>query len=119
MSRVSELLKLPGTVASGVFSRKGILTEFEGPFSTPDAELAARLCAANIITMEMQGRLLAGLAERPGWDRCYGWAMWGPEMAIITVSDGMCAIRLEDASLKQVIGAMRAAAGVIDIESSE
>lgn len=112
MSRVSELLKLPGTVASGVFSRKGIMTEFEGPFPKPDAELAVRLCAANTITMEMQGRLLAELSGTPGWDNCYGWAMWGPEMAIITVSDSMCAIRLKDASLKQVIWAMRAAAGV-------
>ena len=112
MSSVSELLKVPGTVASGVFSRKGILTEFEGPFSKADAELAARLCAANTITMEMQGRLLAELAGTPGWDSCYGWAMWGPEMAIVTVSDNMCAIRLEDASLKQVIRTMRAATGV-------
>lgn len=113
MSRVSELLKLPGTVASGLFSRKGILTEFEGPFSSPEAELAARICAANTITMEMQGRLLTNLAGTPGWDSCYGWAMWGPEMAIITVVDSMCAIRPESASFNQMISAMRDAADIV------
>ena len=57
MSRASELMKLPGAVAAGVFSRKGLLDDFEGPFSQAQAELLMNLCASMTITMEMQGRL--------------------------------------------------------------
>jgi len=56
MSRASELMKLPGAVAAGVFSRKGMLDEFEGPFPEAQAELLMNLCASMTITMEMQGR---------------------------------------------------------------
>ncbi len=41
MSRSSELLKLSGAMAAGLFSRKGLLEEFEGSFSMTDAQSMA------------------------------------------------------------------------------
>ena len=38
MSRTSELVKLPGTVAAALFSRKGFLEEFEGTLTEAEAE---------------------------------------------------------------------------------
>jgi len=111
MSRASELMKLPGAVAAGVFSRKGLLNDFEGPFPQAQAESLMSLCASMTLTMEMQGRLLADLAGAPGWDTCEGWTLWGPEMSLVTVRDSTCVVSLSETSLQEVISTMRAAAG--------
>lgn len=112
MSRVSELMKLPGVVAPGVFSRKGILEDFEGPFPEAEAELLVHLCSSVTLTMEMQGHLLSVLAEKPGWDACQAWLMWGPEMSLVSVRDSMCVVRLRETSFREVISAMSVAAGI-------
>ncbi|HUW27333.1 MAG TPA: DUF2173 family protein [Sulfuriferula sp.] len=112
MSRSSELLKLPGVMAAGLFSRKGLLEEFEGPFPEVEAEAMASLCSSIAHTMEMQGLLLDRLANKSGWESCYGWAMWGPEMCIASVRDSMCIMHLQKASFDEVISAMRQSAGV-------
>lgn len=112
MSRVSQLMKLPGVVASGVFSRKGVLEDFEGPFQHPEASSLMHLCSSVTIAMEMQGRLLSILGEEPGWDACHAWIMWGPEMSLVAVHDSMCVVQVPAASFQEVIKAMRMAAGV-------
>lgn len=112
MSRSSELLKLPGTMAAGLFSRKGLLEEFEGPFPMTEAQSMASLCSSITLTMEMQGLLLDRLANKSGWESCYGWVMWGPEMGIASVRDSMCILQLRKASLDEVISVMRQSAGV-------
>jgi len=112
MSRSSELLKLSGAMAAGLFSRKGLLEEFEGPFSMTDAQSMASLCSSITLTMEMQGLLLDRLANKSGWESCYGWAMWGPEMCITSVRDSMCILHLQKASFGEVISTMRQSAGV-------
>ena len=106
MSRASELVKLPGTVAAGLFSRKGFLEEFEGALTEAEAGEMVHLCAAITLTMEMQGRLLGRMADQSGWDSCYGWITWGPEMSIVTVHDSMCIVQGKQTSFNQVIKAM-------------
>ena len=106
MSRAFELVKLPGTVAAGLFSRKGFLEEFEGVMTEAEAGEMAHLCAAITLTMEMQGRLLGRMAGQSGWDSCYGWMTWGPEMSIVTVHDSMCIVQGKQTSFNQVIKAM-------------
>lgn len=110
MSRASELVKLPGTVAAGLFSRKGFLEEFEGQITEIEAGEMVHLCAAITLTMEMQGRLLGRMAGQSGWDSCYGWMTWGPEMSIVAVHDSMCIVQGQQASFNRVIKAMTAAA---------
>ena len=112
MSRSSDLLELPGAIAGGIFSRKGFLEEFEGPFPDSEAAGLAGLCSAITLTMEMQGRLLDRLTGEPGWDGCRGWATWGPERAIVAVNDGMCIVDARATSFNDVFSAMRSAAGV-------
>ena len=112
MSRASELMKLPGAVAAGVFSRKGLLNDFEGPFPEAQAALLMNLCASMTLTMEMQGRLLADLTGVPGWGTCEGWILWGPEMSLLTVGDSACVVSLGETSLQEVISTMRAAADI-------
>jgi len=106
MSRASVLVKLPGTVAAGLFSRKGFLEEFEGALTEAEAGEMVHLCAAITMTMEMQGRLLSRLADTSGWNTCYGWITWGPEMSIVTIHDSMCIVEGRQTSFNQVIKAM-------------
>jgi roadblock/LC7 domain-containing protein len=110
MSRTSELLNLPGVVATGLFSRKGFLEEFEGALTEAEAVEMVGLCTAITMTMEMQGRLLGRMVDQSGWDSCYGWMTWGPEMSIVTVHDSMCIVQGQKASFNQVIEAMTASA---------
>ncbi len=116
MSRTSELVKLPGTVAAGLFSRKGFLEEFEGTLTQTEAEEMAGLCAAITLTMEMQGRLLGRLADQSGWDDCYGWVTWGPEMSIVAIHDSLCVVQGGQASFNQLVKAMTESAGTEPIK---
>jgi len=111
MSRTSELVKLPGTVAAALFSRKGYLEEFDGALTEAEAGEMVNLCTAITMTMEMQGRLLARLAGKSGWNSCYGWMTWGPDMAIVTIHDSMCIVQGRQTSFNQVIKSMTESAG--------
>jgi len=117
MSRSSELLELPGAVAAGLFSRKGFLEEFEGPFPASEAAGLAGLCSAITLTMEMQGLLLECLTGEPGWAGCYGWAAWGPGSAIVAVGDSMCIVQTPATSFDALFSAMRMAAGIKESET--
>jgi len=110
MSRTSELMKLPGTVAAGLFSRKGLLEELEGALTEAEAVEMVGICTAITMTMEMQGRLLGRMADQSGWDSFYGWMTWGPEMSIVTIYDSMCIVHGRQTSFNQVIKAMRESA---------
>lgn len=45
MSKTSDLLELPGDVAAGIFSRKGLLEDFERAFTEIEALGMVKLCA--------------------------------------------------------------------------
>ena len=106
MSRTSELMKLPGTVAAGIFSRKGLLEEFEGALTEAEAGEMANLCAAVTMSTEMQGRLLGRMADQLGWDACYCWMTWGPDMSIVAIHDSVCLVRGRETSFNRLIKAM-------------
>lgn len=110
MSRTSELVKLPGTVAAALFSRKGFLEGFEGSVTEAEAEKMAILSAAITLTMEMQGRLLGRMVDQSGWESSYGWMTWGPEMSFVAIHDSVCIVRGQQASFNQVIKAMKESA---------
>ena len=110
MSRTSELLDLPGVAAAGLFSRKGFLEEYEGALTEAEANEMVSLCTAITMMLEMQGRLMDRMVDQSGWDSCYGWMTWGPEMAIVTVHDSMCIVQGQNVSFNQLIQAMTASA---------
>lgn len=109
MSRASELLKLPGVVSAGVFSRKGYVEEFEGTLGEAEVAEMMELCAALTMTMEMQGRLLQRMPGQSGWS-VHGWMTWEPERAVVTMHDSTCVVQGRHTSFNQLIKAMTAAA---------
>jgi len=111
MSRTSELMKLLGVEAAGLFSRKGFLEEFEGAMTNAEATVMANLCADVTMNIELQGRLLGRLADdASGWDG-YGWITFGPDRAVVAVRDNACMVKSSQASLNQVIKTMTESTG--------
>ena len=113
MSRTTELMKFPGVSGVTLFSRKGYPDDFSGLSETEATEMAT-LCAAITMTVEMQGRMLERVSDRPGWENCCGWMMWGPEQSVFAVRDSACIARAAEVPFKRLIDAMEAqAAGQI------
>lgn len=110
MSRTTELMKLRGVVAAGLFSRKGFLEEFEGTMTEAEASEIANLCADVTMNVELQGRLLGRLADTPGWDG-NGWITFGPDMAVVAIRDSACMVKSGQTSFNQLIKAMSESAG--------
>jgi roadblock/LC7 domain-containing protein len=106
MSRTSELMELPGVVAAGMYSRKGLLEEFEGGLPEAEAVGLVNLCSAITLIMEMQGRLLGRMAGQSGWNSSCAWMMWGPDKAIVSVRDSVCVAQAGHTSFNQLIQAM-------------
>lgn len=115
MSRTTELVKFPGVRAATIFSRKGYPDEFEG-LSEAEAVEIATLCAAITMTVEMQGRMLARMSGRPGWENCCGWMMWGPEQSVFAVRDSACIAHPAEVPFKRLIEAMEASAAAQPIQ---
>lgn len=105
MSTSSEMLKLPGVAAAGVFSRKGFLEEFEGTMTVAEATEIMNLSADVTLSVELEGRLLGRLADAAGWD-CQGWVTFGPDMSVVSVRGSTCIVNNGQASFNQVIKAM-------------
>jgi roadblock/LC7 domain-containing protein len=116
MSRTTELVKLPGAVAAALYSRKGYLEESDGALTAAEAAEIASLCTAITMTLEMQCSLLNRVAGKPGWNVCYGWMSWGPEMSLVTVHDSTCIVRARAASFNDLFRAMTEAAVVEPIK---
>ena len=112
MTAASDLLKLPGAIAAGQFSRKGQVDEFAGSLAENEVVLLAGLCSAIALTMEMQGKLLDRLTGKSGWRDCYGWATWGPEAGIVSVGESFCVMQTGPASFNAVFQALRVAEGI-------
>src|SRR5512143_3441990 len=110
MSRTSELTRLPGVAAAGLFSRKGFLEEFEGTMTVAEATEMANLCSDITMNIELQGRLLGRLADKAAWDG-QGWITFGPDMAVVAIGDSACMVKSGQASFNQVIRAMAESAG--------
>jgi roadblock/LC7 domain-containing protein len=112
MSRTTELMAVPGVVAAGIYSRKGLMAQFEGDLPEAEAVGLVNLCSALTLIMEMEGRLLGRIASQPGWNGRCAWMMWGSEKAIMSVDDTVCVAQAGSTSFNQLMRAMQVSAGV-------
>jgi Uncharacterized conserved protein len=112
MSRTTDLMAVPGVVAAGMYSRKGLMEQFEGGLPEAEAVGLVNLSSAITLIMEMQARLLGRIAEQSGWDGRCAWMMWGSEKAIVTVGDTVCVAQSGATSFNQLIQAMQVSAEV-------
>ncbi len=115
MSHSSDLLKEPGVVGAGLYSRKYLLRELEGTFSSNEGVRMATFCAAITQIMETQGLLLDRITAKQGWENCTGWVMWGNEASIITVGESMCVVKTQTASFNNLVSIMKKALDSVDV----
>lgn len=115
MSHSSDLLKQPGIIAAGLYSRKYLMREMEGPFSSDEGVRMATFCSAITQIMEMQGLLLDRLSGNSGWGNCTGWMMWGTETGVITVGESMCIAKTRNTSFNQLVSIMKEALDTIEV----
>ncbi|MHB0989668.1 MAG: DUF2173 family protein [Burkholderiales bacterium] len=115
MSHSSDLLKETGVIAAGLYSRKYLMRELEGPFSSDQGVRMATFCAAITQIMEMQGLLLNRISGKPGWENCMGWIMWGAETSVITIGESMSIVQTNNTSFNKLVSVMTNALDTVEV----
>ncbi|HET9113799.1 MAG TPA: DUF2173 family protein [Burkholderiales bacterium] len=115
MSHSSDLIKETGVIAAGLYSRKYLVRELEGPFSSDQGVRMATFCAAITQIMEMQGLLLNRMSGKPGWENPVGWILWGPEASVVTIGESMSVAKTHDASFNKLVSVMKKALDTVEV----
>lgn len=115
MSHSSDLLEQPGVIAAGLYSRKYLLREMEGPFSSDEGSKIAALCSVTTQIMEKQGLLLSRISGKHDWENCIGWIMWGNEISVVTVGESMCVVKNQNTSFNKLVSVMKEALDTVEV----
>lgn len=81
LSKLKELLELPGAVAAGEFSENGRLLSYAGEISEKAAEIAALMAAANKAMGNMQAKGWSSYTGKEGFYPVQGFAVAGGKYA--------------------------------------
>ncbi|OIF90629.1 hypothetical protein A7M93_20835 [Acinetobacter baumannii] len=77
LSKLKELMSLPGAVAAGEFSDDGRLLAYYGNIDEKSAEIAAMMCAANKLMGSMQAKGWSAYTGQDGFYPTVGFAVAG------------------------------------------
>ncbi|WP_461829503.1 DUF2173 family protein [Aquifex sp.] len=81
LSKLKELMSLPGAVAAGEFTDDGRLVAYYGDISEKEAEIAAMMCAANKLMGSMQAKGWSVYTGKDGFYPVVGFAVAGGKYA--------------------------------------
>ncbi len=81
LSKLKELMSIPGAVAAGEFSDDGKLIAYYGNIDLKSAEVAAMMCAANKLMGSMQAKSWSAYTGQEGFYPVYGFAVAGGKYA--------------------------------------
>jgi len=81
LSKLKELMQLPGAVAAGEFAEDGRLLSYYGDISEKAAEIAALMCAANKAMGNMQAKGWSAYTGKDGFYPVQGFAVAGGKYA--------------------------------------
>jgi roadblock/LC7 domain-containing protein len=81
ISKLKELMSIPGAVAAGIFSDDGRLIAYYGNIDEKSAEIAAMMCAANKLMFNMQAKGWSAYTGQGGFYPVYGFAVAGGKYA--------------------------------------
>jgi roadblock/LC7 domain-containing protein len=81
LSKLKELMSIPGAVAAGIFSDDGRLIAYYGDIDEKSAEVAAMMCAANKLMGNMQAKGWSAYTGQGGFYPVYGFAVAGGKYA--------------------------------------
>ena len=77
VSKLKELMTLPGAVAAGEFTDDGRLVAYYGDIDEKSAEIAAMMCAANKLMGNMQAKGWSAYTGKGGFYPVEGFAVAG------------------------------------------
>ncbi len=81
LSKLKELMSIPGAVAVGEFSDDGKLVAYYGDIDEKSAEIAAMMCAANKSMGNMQAKGWSVYTGKDGFFPVVGFAVAGGKYA--------------------------------------
>ena len=81
ISKLKELMYIPGAVAAGEFSDDGRLIAYYGNINEKVAEIAAMMCDANKLMANMQAKGWSAYTGQEGFYPVYGFAVAGGKYA--------------------------------------
>jgi len=87
LSKLKELMSIPGAVAAGEFSDDGKLIAYYGDIDEKSAEVAAMMCAANKLMGNMQAKAWSAYSGQEGFYPVYGFAVAGGKYAACIMSN--------------------------------
>jgi len=97
ISKLQELLALPGAVAAGEFSDDGRLIAYAGDISEKKALMAAMMCAANKAMGNMQAMGWSMHTGKEGFFPVLGFAVAGGRYAVCVLGNVGVFLELEKA----------------------
>ncbi len=107
MSLFAELLSIPGVIAVGEFSHRGELVTHAGLLDAQQARMAAVMCSANSLAIQMQAGMLDALVKRDDLLPVQGWIVQGGHFTVCVVGQRFCFLEQDTASLNQVVAVMQ------------
>lgn len=81
LSKLQELMSIPGAFAAGEFSDEGRLLAYYGNITEKAAEIAAMMCAANKLMGNMQAKGWSVYTGQDGFYPVQGFAVAGGKYA--------------------------------------
>lgn len=97
LSKLKELMSIPGAVAAGEFTDDGRLVAYYGDVSEKEAEMAALMCAANKLMANMEAKGWSIYTGKDGFYPVVGFAVAGGKYAVCVMGNVGVFVELDKA----------------------
>lgn len=102
LSKLKELMSLPGAVAAGEFSEDGRLLAYYGNIDEKSAEIAAMMSAANKLMGNMQAKGWSAYTGQGGFYPVLGFAVAGGKYAACMMGNVGVFVELDKADFDKI-----------------
>ncbi len=106
LSKLKELMSLPGAIAAGEFTDDGRLTAYYGDIDEKSAEIAAMMCAANKLMGNMQAKGWSAYTNQGGFYPVVGFAVAGGKYAACIMGNVGVFVELDKADFDKTFEAL-------------
>ncbi len=107
MGAIADLLRLPGVVAAGEYAGHGDSCDYRGHLDREQARMAAMMCRATSMGVNMESELMQGLCpQHCGLLPVQGWTMTGPNYTVCVFGRLFCFLANGAGHLNEVMAAM-------------
>ncbi len=106
LSKLKELMSLPGAIAAGEFTDDGKLVAYYGDMDEKSAEIAAMMCAANKLMGSMQAKGWSAYTNQGGFYPVVGFAVAGGKYAACIMGNVGVFVELDKADFDKTFEAL-------------